>query len=807
MRSCLRAGFFLLMLMPTLARAQVSGEVLSIGFDNYFRPDCWTPMVVSITADTDKSDYYQIRVRVQDMDRDQAVYMRTISVTGQTKQVPYACYFMPPPVDGSLPDATDPNSKKELQDKLKVSLHNMSGKWICDLPITTTVHNVDRVASQVSGFDPKRGAKLVVAVAARSHPTYCELPQALSGVLEDVSMVNVRVEDLPEKSIGYDAVDAIVWCDADPNLLKSSGGERFKALQDYVRRGGKLIICQPFEGQSTLALGDMLPVTNIQHDLKDNLMPLTALARPKQEVVDVQGWRDPWALVNPPFPFARAVPKSNAVVNTGEDANEMIVWGNGDRTPYIVRMPYGLGCVTWVAQDLGDERLKARTGWVNVWQHVFDWPNDPRIVTEKTDDKLVTPFAANYSVDFGKSLVGPSRMDLQSKSAWLITLAVLFFIGYWVVAGPGVYTVLVARKKSHLSWFAFGLCALAATGLTILIVRLVLRGPPELRHFSIVKMTPNEPAVVISRFGLYIPRDGNQQIDLKDADPDSISSISPLPIHPAHLPRAPDQTGPEYIVPVAEQVTSTSVPYRSTLKKFQATWVGQIEQSIRGKPKLVPGKWIGGTLINGTGNRLQNVYIAFSYPPETGVGGDWMLYVPNWEPGTTMDLEKAYNVAEDGGGVPFIGQQDKRGDGRFRGKLNTRGTDWYEWWFGDKVSDIRGGPMNEGYDDSGSTNPKSLPIMSFFDRFPPLKNTERNLRQPSTRVEILRRGGRILDMSGSLSAGNLVVIATAEGPIPIPLEVEGDKVTGTGTIFYQVALPLDRSAIPAATQPTTAESP
>jgi hypothetical protein len=785
------------MLLPTVAWAQVSGEVLTIGFENYFRPDCWTPMVVSITSESDKSDYYQIRVRVQDMDRDQVVYSRTISVTGQTKQVPYAVYFMPPPVDGSLPDATDPNSKKELQEKLKVSLHTASGKWICDLPITTTIHNVDRVTSQVTGFDAKRGAKLVVAVGVRSRPVYCELPQALHGVMEDVSMVYVRAEDLPEKSLGYDSVDAIVWCDADPNLLKSSGGERFRALQDYVRRGGRLIICQPFEGQNTLALGDLLPVLNVQHDLKDDLQPLKELAKPSQRVQDVQRWTDPWEKVNPPYPFARAVAKPHAVVNTDEDAHQMIEWPDGQRTPYIVRMPYGMGSVTWVAQDLGDQRLKARNGWVNLWQHVFDWPNDPRIVTSKDEDRLLDPYAATYTKDIGATLKGSNMMDLQSKSAWLITLAVLFFIGYWVVAGPGVYTVLAARKKAHLSWFAYGLSALAATALTMLIVRLVLRGPPELRHFSVVKMTPDEPAVVISRFGLYIPRDGMQQIDLKDAEPDSVTSICPLPIHPAHLPRAPDQTGPEYIVPVADQVASTSVPYRSTLKKFQATWVGQIDKGIRGKPKLVEGKFLGGTLTNGTGNRLRNVYIAFNYPSSTGVGGDWMLYVPAWEPNTTMNLDHAFNVDDDGGKVPFV-SDDHRADRRCRGRLKL---DWYQWWLGDQVPDIRGGPMDVEYDDSGKDNPKSLILMSLFDRFQPLVNPPGTNKQ--TRVEILRRGGRMLDVSGALAAGSMVILATADGPIPIPMDVEGDRMTGTGTIFYQVVLPLDRSEMPAATQPTT----
>ena len=42
--------------------------------------------------------------------------------------------------------------------------------------------------------------------------------------------------------------------------------------------------------------------------------------------------------------------------------------------------------------------------------------------------------------------------------------------------------------------------------------------------------------------------------------------------------------------------------------------------------------------------------------------------------------------------------------------------------------------------------------------------------------------------------------------MPVPLEVEGDKVTGEGPVYYQFVLPLDRPAPePETTQTTTKE--
>jgi len=93
-------------------------------------------------------------------------------------------------------------------------------------------------------------------------------------------------------------------------------------------------------------------------------------------------------------------------------------------------------------------------------------------------------------------------------------------------------------------------------------------------------------------------------------------------------------------------------------------------------------------------------------------------------------------------------------------------------------------------------------LASFFDRLAPIPNTPGD---SPDRVDLLRRGARHLDRSSAVAAGALVVIARSHGdvPMPVPLQVEGDKITGPGPVYYQFVLPLDHSAVEnaPATQP------
>ena len=56
-----------------------------------------------------------------------------------------------------------------------------------------------------------------------------------------------------------------------------------------------------------------------------------------------------------------------------------------------------------------------------------------------------------------------------------------------------------------------------------------------------------------------------------------------------------------------------------------------------------------------------------------------------------------------------------------------------------------------------------------------------------------------------MTAGELAVVALADGPLPFPMRVEGDRIGGEGTTVYQYVLPLDRSEVsPPVSQPALA---
>ncbi|MGH7214385.1 MAG: hypothetical protein ACREIT_06450, partial [Tepidisphaeraceae bacterium] len=76
------------------------------------------------------------------------------------------------------------------------------------------------------------------------------------------------------------------------------------------------------------------------------------------------------------------------------------------------------------------------------------------------------------------------------------------------------------------------------------------------------------------------------------------------------------------------------------------------------------------------------------------------------------------------------------------------------------------------------------------------------------RFELNRRSGRHLDLSHAIAAAALVVLAQADDqPLPYPLEVEGNVVTGSGTTLYEFVIPLDRGDLDTRAEPSPATQP
>jgi hypothetical protein len=183
--------------------------------------------------------------------------------------------------------------------------------------------------------------------------------------------------------------------------------------------------------------------------------------------------------------------------------------------------------------------------------------------------------------------------------------------------------------------------------------------------------------------------------------------------------------------------------------------------------------------------------------------GDNVVYLPKWGKGISLDLAKELEANRIRSRIVSIAKDNRvtPEDAKLVwGRIGTASSefDWDPYWY----RDLETGNLSEKqHRDWNDLIPRSFPMMSLFDRLPVSKRVQEN----KERFELLRRGGRFLDVSSAELAGGLIVLAQSDDvPLPFPMEVEGSKVEGRGRVYYQAVLPIDRSAAESVTtKPTT----
>lgn len=794
------AGFILLCCCAVASAQPAEGEVESIGFDGYYRPNTVLPMKLRLRPKIGTAATYKLMILQEDMDGDRVLYSRPFTLNGNPEggriEEKVWVYFLP---QARL--LREARSATEMTNIIRVFLCNeKTGEQLVQIPVppgTPLPKDLDAPAV----FGSARGTRLILTVGDLQSKPFRDIYANARGIMEEVIFLPMTLMELPDSSLGFQAADAIVWLNADPGQLTT---ETTTAIQDYVRDGGRLVVCQnpnTWQNMQESDLAELLPVK--LEGLEDerglaSLRRLAGLAAPTTR--PAAGVVDPWADTRDRvFPIVKASAKSGAFVSH---------YRVGSATsPYLCRWMVGQGMVTWAAQDFGDPSILSttnlrRTGWATIWDKTFDWRNRTITADMSGQSQYKADYAGTYKptgvqTDLSRGFLG--GMEASSKAAALVALAVLFFIGYWLLAGPGTYFGLLAKKRAHLSWFAYAAVAIGATALTMLLVRLVLRGPPELHHVTFVRVPANgsEPAMAQSQFGLYIKRDGQQEITLKDVEAKRASYLIPYPAHPEHVRDTDAFTSYfEYEVPIrdrnAEEATTIQVPYRSTLKKLQSRWFGKLPGAIEAKVKLEDGK-LTGRLLNNTGQDLHAVFLIYTSGPG---GDDWMMHVPdNAETGTpAWEAGKVWDLALLRSKMRLVGvRMDPEEEKKTVGMHSALNTGWMPW-LGEQYFK---GSLGE----TGSINPDyAAVLLSIYDRLAPSQGKKEE-GSFNDRFELLRRAGRQLDASAAVSCGHLLVVARSDPgkPLPFPLEVEGNRVEGQGVTYYQFIIPIDRSG--SSTQP------
>lgn len=781
--------FVLVAVLASAAHAGVTGRVSAIGFQSFIRADDWVPLVVQTTSDEPAARTFDLQVVQNDQDGDEVVYTRPgITVNPGTQT--FRTRFRPETLNGGLP-ASGTDAASDLVKRLRVFLFDpATGKRAVRVGVAGALPQA-MGSGQLSG---PVGQKLILVVG-RS-PNFSEFVPArnrLIGQAEACYFVQVDPNRLPDSALAYGAVDAVVWTDADTSA-RGLDASQLRALRHYVQGGGLLAVVHHADARRTDGLKDLLPVKVRDSVEWSRAEPLRSILQPPGESVPGgidAGQTDAWRGSRPPYRMADAEPVDATTI-----VDEWVRWPDGRRTPYIARRLYGLGCVAWIAQDIADPSLTAvNFGWPRLWQRLLDCRDVDLAFAAAESAATIELAKARYAADTPRDIGASFVREIEPVGLTVtkISVAFVFFVGYWLVAGPGSYLVLASRRRTSLSWLVYGAIAAGATALTVLIAQGVLRGPPQVRHISLVRVPAGggEPARVRSRIGIYLPKDTRAAVALAASPEFPPAALTPLGTDPRYSRTGVNLRDSSYDVPLDagdDASVELAIPFRSTLKKLQADWSGLVPGGISGRPTLSiddTALTLDGRVSNDTGTDLSDVVFVFRGPDQSR--GDWVLAMPEWKKGQTFELGKLWKEADakpisltsGRPGLPLVGNVKP---------IRGRWADAVTWIYDDLRLTTSIG-VDVGWDDGPDYN-RSFPLVSLFGRCPPMVNYPKD----QTRVDILRRGLRQWDVSPAVAAGAMVVLAKTTGPLPIPLTVDGDTPAGSGRTFYQAVLPVDRSA-------------
>jgi hypothetical protein len=363
--------------------------------------------------------------------------------------------------------------------------------------------------------------------------------------------------DLPELWVGLEAVDYIVWDDAHPEDLTE---RQLAALIEWVRQGGTLLItASRFAGSLALtaSINKILPV-----DLGEEI-PVKDLPDIRRKLLEAE--RDLG------FPFR--VPVVQCKLREGA---KLVARERGIDSDIITRGRVDRGSIIFSGITLKD-LFSAETGRpVKFFRTIF------HLSQLEGDEEPPRPVSL-----FGK-VVGVVSFA-RSASLYLL-LAALFSIGYMLAATAGTWWFLGKRGWRHHSWSTFALVAIAASLLSVLVVRSLRGFGEQLHQITIVDIDAGEAyGYATAFFGLKTSSDRELDVWLP-SDPLSatepgatLCALRPLPAGDDPAEASTSFADPEEYRLVPASALVDDVRIRATLKRFEGRWKGPLRGRVTGQ--------------------------------------------------------------------------------------------------------------------------------------------------------------------------------------------------------------------------------
>ncbi|WP_339729460.1 hypothetical protein [uncultured Gimesia sp.] len=386
---------------------------IHVGFDGLYKVGRWVPIVVDLTTTAP----LELQLSIV-----------ALSPDGNPTEVPSKVYSLPKQGDYQL----YAQFKSGLLDSpLKIRLRDVKTQSI----LREISYSPQSSRNKFTAIGLKQSVELwaLIGETPGFDPVSAETPDAID---KNRSQFTTLISDksiLPETAYGYDSLDSLI-IDADYSVSV----EKNRAIRNWVANGGHLVICvgNNVEAYQKSEFAKWVPVKVTGKNRVRELSSLELFAAVRSRIRGVA-----------------------TAAQIEIDAGEVLASSlNG---PLLVRVPFGLGVVTFLALDLNTSPLVNWDGLTNLC---------PKLAT-----RLKQSGSSNQQNDvLGKriSQTGISELetqvfhsqqnfpDVQRPSHWWVMGLILFYL---LLVGPLDY-FLVHRilNKPHVTWITFPTLVLLA---------------------------------------------------------------------------------------------------------------------------------------------------------------------------------------------------------------------------------------------------------------------------------------------------------------------------------------------------------
>ncbi|QOJ13491.1 MAG: hypothetical protein HRU75_02030 [Planctomycetia bacterium] len=544
------------------SQGRIDLKVRSIGYPvaadvdaAVLRDGQWTPIRVEVTYDGPAPLQGELRIDAPDLDGDVVSYIESplVLTPGAGPRVVW-CYAV---------------VQAPMSRPLRVSFYADGARLAgTDSPTAAWLPNRKHLILDISD---SAVVSLRRAALAPEHVSDLSIGVARPFVIEYV-VASMSCEQLPDRWIGLESVDTLVWDDPDPTRLSDA---QLDAIKTWVRHGGRLVLGAGDNWQKLARspLADLLPfdpaaTSEVVRSLPQFLRQMAGEesgSLPREITIVAARRLRPGALRL----AAESLPRIGAI--------SLISMGF-----------HGSGRVIASAAPLRVLAAAARPETRFLRTILDALPAHPRFLESERSQAFAMTMARGVSTH--AAVTAPTQFTGAGRS--LLYLALLFVLIY-AVAAVGSYAWLRRRGLAHLSWSVFAGFAVAGGVLSLAMVgasRGFSRGVKATGIIDIDAGTSEARGAVW--FGYSSPT--RQFVDL---------SLTGAGSYLRSMTRSGSDVAtyatPERYASLPGKGLLRDAPMRATLKQFEGYWTGQVRGALRsevqvnrGSGRIDPAAWV-----------------------------------------------------------------------------------------------------------------------------------------------------------------------------------------------------------------------